>query len=87
MIAGLEPLVLSSADFTLFGNPARLEDQQLQVRTWANAEARPGRQVLVEASVLGTQYRIDTARTSGDGYEGGESTLTLDALQVVPGVF
>lgn len=87
VLAGYEPLVLSEQDFTLFGSPRRLEAQQLEARTWANAEARPGRQVQVLATDLDTQYRIDTAKTTGDGYEGGSTTLTLDALQVIPGLF
>lgn len=85
-LAGFEPLVLSAADFTLFGSPKRLEAQQLEARTWANAEARPGRKVIVDALDLETNYRIDTMKTTGDTYSGGETVLTLDALQVIPGI-
>jgi len=87
VLAGYPPLVLTQETFSLFGNPERLEAQQMRARTWASAEARPGRQVQIQATDLGTQYRIDRVRHSGDTYSGGESVVTLDAIQTIPGVF
>jgi hypothetical protein len=87
VLPGYLPLILSAEAGTLFGTPERLEAQQMRARTWANAEARPGRQVLIEATDLGTQYRIDRVRHTIDTYSGGQSTVTLDALQTIPGLF
>lgn len=87
VLAGYPPLVLSEEAGSLFGNPERLEAQQMRAQTWAAAEARPGREVLLEAEDLSTQYRIDRVTHAGDTYEGGESVVTLDAIQTIPGVF
>ena len=86
VLVGYPALRLSANEFSLFGNPERLEAQQMRAKTWATAEARPGRQVLIEATDLGTQYRIDRIKHSGDTYSGGVSVLTLDSLQTIAGI-
>jgi hypothetical protein len=87
VLSGYAPLVLSSEDGSLFGKPTRLEASQMQARTWATPEARPGREAQLAAATLGTQYRIEVQETTADTDEGGSSTLTLDAIQAIPGLF
>lgn len=87
VLAGFEPLVLSADRGNLFGNPEQLEALQLRAKTWATAEAKPAREVLVESTNRTTQYRIDNVDHAGDAYSGGQSTVTLDAVQTIPGVF
>jgi hypothetical protein len=87
VLAGYPPLVLSAENGSLFGKPTRLEGSQMQARTWATAEARPGRETLLQAVALGTQYRIELAETKGDTDSGGSTTLKLDAIQAIPGLF
>lgn len=87
VLAGYEPILLSSDANTLWGNPERLEAQQMRAQTWANAELRPGRQALLEAVALGTQYRVDKAVHALDTIEGGDTTVTLSALQTIEGLF
>lgn len=87
VLAGYEPLILSADLGTLLGKPEKLEALQLRARTHANAEARPGRQVTVIAENVNAAYRIDSVTHKGDTNTGGESAVTLDAVQVIPGVF
>lgn len=87
VLAGYPPIILSNANYSLFGNPESLEAGQKRASTWATAEARPGRQVTIVSDNVEAQYRIDSVTHRGDTYSGGSSELTLDAIQVIPGVF
>lgn len=87
VLAGYPALSLSTTDGTMLGKPEQLEAQQLRARTNANAEARPGREVDVQATGINAQYRIDSVKHTGDTDKGGESEVTLDAIQVIPGLF
>lgn len=87
VLAGFSALSLMPEDGTLLGKPEQLEAQQLRARTHANAEARPGRQVLVTARNIKAQFRIDRVTHSLDTKTGGESVVTLSEIQVVAGVF
>jgi len=84
-LAGFPPLVI--AGDSLHGQAETLESGEQRVRTWANAEARPGREVRLQSDLLGAQYRIDSVETSGDTYEGGETSPTLSEIQTVQGLF
>lgn len=84
-LAGYEALVLTGD--ALHGPPKRLAAQQMQATTWANAEARPGREVRLTADALGAQFRIDSVEQDGDTSEGGSAVVTLSEIQVIPGLF
>jgi hypothetical protein len=87
VLAGYEPLQLSATDGTLLGTPEQLEAQQMRARLNANAEARPGREVFMQARGIAAQYRIDRVTHALDTKTGGTSVATLAAIQVVAGVF
>ena len=87
VLAGYEPIVLSGEAGTLFGNPERLSAQEMRAKTWATAEVRPGREVLVAGAGVTAQYRVDRVQHTGDVYTGGQSTPTLGAIQTIAGVF
>ncbi len=85
VIPGYPPIVLSAATDTLFNNPRRRQAQQMSAQTWATPEIRPGREVLIQANELSTQYRVDRVTHTGDTEEGGASVPVLDKIQIIPG--
>ncbi len=87
VLSGYPPLVLSAEDGSLFDKPERLEASRMGARTWATVEGRPGRETHLKAATLGTQYRIEVQETKADTNTGGSTSLTLDAIQAIPGVF
>jgi hypothetical protein len=87
VLSGYKALELSEKAGSLFGPPQPLEANLMQGKTWATPEARPGREVKLLAEALGTQYRIEVQETAGDTDDGGNSMLTLGAIQSIPGLF
>ncbi len=83
VIPGYPPIVLSAATDSLFNNPRRRQAQQMAVQTWATPEIRPGREVLIQANELSTQYRVDRVTHTGDTEEGGQSVPVLDKIQII----
>jgi hypothetical protein len=84
---GYEPLVLSTALGNIVGEPERGEGTTLGISTFADADARPGRQTTVATDLIQAAYRIDQAVTSIDTYSGGSTKLQLDELLTIAGVF
>lgn len=87
VLPGVEPLELSTEAGNIIGQPRTLEANRLEIETWATASADPGRQVGVVATNIAASYRLDVAETNFDTYSGGSTTLKLDELQTIPGVF
>jgi hypothetical protein len=87
VLAGYPPIILSAANGTLLGKPEPLGGGNYRARTWAHAEARPGREVLMQATGIDAQFRIDRTTDPGSTLSGGSTVVTLDQVQVIPGLF
>lgn len=87
VLPGYPPMVLSTALGNILGEPNLREGTKLDIATWPDADARPGRAVNVASSTITAAYRIAKATSTGDTYSGGEAQLELDELVTIAGVF
>lgn len=87
VLLGYPPIVLSSALGNILGEPEVVDAGRMAVRTWAQADAAPGRAVTLITPTRTANYRIEVASTTLDTNSGGETRLELDELQTIPGVF
>jgi hypothetical protein len=88
VLPGYPPLVFKPADGTLIGSPRRVEGGALEVDTTLRPGLIPWRAAVVMAAGIETiSYRIRAIEASGSTESGASATVTLEAIQTVPGVF
>lgn len=87
VLLNFPPIVLSSELGNILGEPEVVDAGRMAVKTWAMAEAAPGRAVTLITPTRTANYRIEALETTFDTNSGGQTVLELDELQTIPGVF